>query len=656
MTTPVHPEGAPALRGAERHPAISDPDVPFRLLVESVRDYAIFMLDPRGRIRSWNAGARHIKGYEADEVLGRHFSLFYTPEDVERRHPWNELEEAERVGRFREEGWRVRKGGGRFWASVVITAVRDEDGTLIGFAKVTRDLTERKRAEEELRESEERFRLLVAGVQDYAIFALDPAGHILSWNAGAERLKGYPADEVIGRHFSIFYRDEDLVRDHPAEELEIATREGRFEEEGWRVRKDVSLFWANVVITALHAPDGTLVGYAQVTRDLTERKRAEDSLRENEARLSRIIASATDAIISTDEDRRVLVFNRAAERLFGVSEAEAIGESLDRFIPQRFRDVHGEHMRRFGETGISTRSMHRMPGALPALRADGTEFPVEATISQAMVGGQRVFTVVLRDVTERLRAEEERARALTDAEAARAAAEEANRTKSGFMATMSHELRTPLNAMLGYTELLLLGVPRPLPPESVPQVERLRLSAHHLLQLIEEMLTFARLEAGKEEVDLQVVSVADVLREVSAIIEPLAEGKGLVFATRVVDGPETLRTDPRKLRQVLLNLLGNAVKFTPAGRVELLASRDDGRAVFRVGDTGIGIPEAHRARMFEAFWQGDGSLHRAAEGTGLGLAIAERFVKMLGGEIHVESTVGSGSTFTVFLPIDGAAA
>ena len=632
-------------------PAFTGADEPFRLLVESVRDYAIYMVDPEGTIRTWNPGARNIKGYDAGEIIGRHFSVFYTPEAVQSRHPWRELEIARKVGRFEEEGWRVRKDGSRFWANVVITPVAD-GGRLVGFAKVTRDLTTRRQAEEELRRSEERFRLLVDSVQDYAIFVLDPRGHVLSWNQGAERIKGYTAEQVIGRHFSLFYTDEDRERGHPEWELAVAVREGRYEEEGWRVRSDGTLFWANVVITAIHAPDGGLVGFAKVTRDLTERKRAEESLRESEARLTGIVASATDAIISTDEERRILVFNQAAERLFGVPADQVIGGSLDRFLPQRFRQVHGEHMRRFGETGATTRSMHRTPGALPALRADGTEFPVEATISQVQVGGSRIFTVVLRDVTERLRAEQERARALAEAEAARAAAEDANLIKSGFMATMSHELRTPLNAMLGYAELLLMGIPEPLPAASVGHVERLRRSAQHLLQLIEEMLTFTRLEAGKEEVDIQSVALADVLGEVCAIIEPLAEARGLVFRTRVDDAPEALRTDPRKLRQVLLNLLGNAVKFTSAGHVELRAGRVDGRVALHVEDTGIGIPEQDRARMFDAFWQGDGSLRRAAQGTGLGLAIAHRFVRMLGGEIRVQSAVGQGSTFSVLLPLD----
>ena len=247
-----------------------------RLLVESVDDYAIFALDQDGYILSWNAGAQRIKGYTAEEAIGKHFSMFYPPEKVEERFPEFELREAARVGRFEDEGWRVRKDGSRFWANVVITALRDAAGRLVGYAKVTRDLTERRLAEEALRESEQRFRLLVHGVRDYAIFMLDTTGHITTWNTGAQRIKGYTSEEIIGKHFSIFYTQDDLEDGKPARELEIATRTGVYEEEGWRLRKDGTRFWANVVITALRGPDGSLAGFAKVTRDLTERRGAQE--------------------------------------------------------------------------------------------------------------------------------------------------------------------------------------------------------------------------------------------------------------------------------------------------------------------------------------------------------------------------------------------
>ena len=245
----------------------------YQLLVESVQDYAIFALDPAGNILSWNAGAKRLKGYTREEILGRHFSIFYPPEDLAAGKPRWELEVAARDGRLEDEGWRVRKDGTLFWANVVITALRDSSGALVGFAKVTRDLTERRQAEEEVRRSEERLRLLVHSVKDYAIFMLDPEGYVASWNEGAERTKQYTEQEIVGRHFSIFYPPES--RDRPAQLLEEARREGRVEDEGWRVRKDGTRFWADVVITALRDERGELVGFAKVTRDLTERRAAE---------------------------------------------------------------------------------------------------------------------------------------------------------------------------------------------------------------------------------------------------------------------------------------------------------------------------------------------------------------------------------------------
>ena len=246
-----------------------------RLLVESVQDYAIFALDTGGRILSWNRGAERFKGYKEKEILGKHYSIFYPPEDVARGKPRVLLDTAIREGHVEDEGWRVRKDGTRFWADVVITALRDQDGQLLGFAKVTRDLTERRLAEEKLRLSEERFRLIVSSVKDYGIFMLDPTGRILSWNEGAERIKGYKAEDIIGRHFSVFYPEKDLKSRKPEHELEVAARVGRFEDEDWRVRKDGTLFWANVIITALRNEKGELLGFAKITRDLSERRAAE---------------------------------------------------------------------------------------------------------------------------------------------------------------------------------------------------------------------------------------------------------------------------------------------------------------------------------------------------------------------------------------------
>jgi PAS domain S-box-containing protein len=248
-------------------------DERFRLLVESVRDYAIFMLDPEGRVLTWNAGAELIKGYTAAEIIGEHFSKFYPPEA--RDFPAHELKVAAAEGRFEDEGWRVKKDGSRFWANVVITALYGRDKKLLGFAKVTRDLTERRSHEERLLHSEERFRLLVEGVSDYAIFMLDVNGAVATWNGGAARIKGYRAEEIIGQHFRKFYPQDAVESGWPEHELQVAAAEGRFVDEGWRVRKDGSRFWAHVTITALRDDAGRLRGFAKLTRDLTERKRTE---------------------------------------------------------------------------------------------------------------------------------------------------------------------------------------------------------------------------------------------------------------------------------------------------------------------------------------------------------------------------------------------
>jgi len=268
---------ASALRGFQLA-SIANDDGRFRLLIDAVTDYAIYMLDPDGRVVSWNPGAQRFKGYAADEIIGQHFSRFYTEEDKATRLPWRALETARAEGRFEAEGWRVRKDGTRFWASVVIDPIRGPDGDILGYAKVTRDLTEKRQAEEELRLSEERFRLLVESVADYAIYMLDPTGIVSSWNLGAQRFKGYAADEIIGQHFSRFYTPEDRAIDFPAYALGTAEREGRFEAEGWRMRKDGTRFWAHVVIDAIRNDDGKLLGFAKITRDLTERREAQRQL------------------------------------------------------------------------------------------------------------------------------------------------------------------------------------------------------------------------------------------------------------------------------------------------------------------------------------------------------------------------------------------
>ena len=250
----------------------------FQYLIAGISDYAIYMLDPSGHIASWNTGAQRFKGYQPHEILREHFSRFYTPEDREDGLPARALAQALKHGKYEAEGWRMRKDGTRFWAHVVIDPIYDEERNLLGYAKITRDVTQRKLAEDALRESEQRFRLLVQGVTDYAIYMLSPEGLVTNWNVGAERIKGYSLEEILGSHFSRFYTDEDREDGMPQRALDTAVREGRYEAEGWRLRKDGTRFWAHVIIDAIHDDTGKILGFAKITRDLTEKKRTEEAL------------------------------------------------------------------------------------------------------------------------------------------------------------------------------------------------------------------------------------------------------------------------------------------------------------------------------------------------------------------------------------------
>jgi PAS domain S-box-containing protein len=246
-----------------------------KLLIQAVTDYAIYMLDANGIVTSWNTGAERLKGYSEAQILGQHFSRFFTPEDRAAGKPQKALETARSVGRYEEEGWRMRRDGTRFWALAVLDTIYEADGSVVGFAKITRDLTDRRAVMEALRESEQRFRLLVEGVVDYSLFMIDRQGIVQNWNPGAERTKGYRAEEIVGRHFSVFYTEEDRAAGLPAKALQIAAETGKYESEGWRVRKGGTRFWASVVIDRILDAHGNAIGFAKITRDITERHQLE---------------------------------------------------------------------------------------------------------------------------------------------------------------------------------------------------------------------------------------------------------------------------------------------------------------------------------------------------------------------------------------------
>ncbi|MEO8311013.1 MAG: PAS domain S-box protein [Caldimonas sp.] len=501
----------------------------FRLLVESVRDYAIFMLDPAGHVLTWNAGAERFKGYAAHEIIGQHFSRFYPPEALSAGLPAHELEVAQATGAFEDEGWRVRKDGTMFWANVVITALRDSDGTLLGFAKVTRDLTERRNHEESLRQSEERFRLLIEGVSDYAIFMLDVNGLVASWNAGAERIKGYAASEIIGRHFSTFYPADVRASGWPEHELQVAAETGRFVDEGWRLRKDGTTLWASVTITALRDSHGRLLGFAKLTRDLTEQKR-----------------------------------------------------------------------------------------------------------------------------THALEIAEQRREAILEAERnARIEAQRAIRIKDEFLATLSHELRTPLSSILGWTQILKRKAESMTPAELERGLSVIDRNARAQVRLIDDLLDLSRIMAGKVRLDVQQVSVPEIARSAIESAEPGAKAKDIRITAILDPSAPPVSADAGRLQQVVWNLLSNSIKFTPkGGRIQVVLQRIESSLELSVSDTGIGIPAAFLPHVFDRFAQKDATTTRSFGGLGLGLAISKQLVELHGGTIRASSGgEGLGATFFVQLPL-----
>lgn len=285
----------------------SSPEEHYQILVESIQDYAIFMLDPNGFIVTWNMGARRIKKYSEEEVIGKHFSIFYPEELQKKKYPAWVLQKALADGRYEEEGWRMRKGGSPFWARIIVTPIILE-GKCVGFSKITKDLSQQLKTARDLKESEQRYHLLIDAVKDYAIFMLDPSGMVTTWNTGAERIKGYSTAEITGKHFSVFYTQEDVRSGFPDYELMKARQNGRFEDEGWRIRQDGTRFWANVVITPIYQ-EGKLLGFAKVTRDLTERVTAQKELTRRNAELERINSDLDNFVYAASHDLKAPILN-----------------------------------------------------------------------------------------------------------------------------------------------------------------------------------------------------------------------------------------------------------------------------------------------------------------------------------------------------------
>ncbi len=498
--------------------ALRESEERYRLMVEGVKDYSIFLLDPTGHIVTWNEGARRIAGYLPEEIIGKHFTVFYTAEDLASNKPVVELETAIRTGKYEEEAWRVRKNGTLFWANVVLTALFNEQNQLIGFSKVTRDLSEKKENEEYLRQSEERFRLLVEQVTDYGIFMLDDKGRIISWNEGARRIKGYSEEEIVGKYFSIFYPEEDILNGKPAHELKVARSEGKYEEEGWRLRKNGEKFWANVVITAVYNSAGTLIGYSKVTRDLTERKESEKILRESYMQYRRI----------ADE---LQITNR---------ELKAANEELEQF------------------TSIA-----------------------------------------------------------------------------------SHDLQEPLRTIKSF----LLLIEKKLAAGDLKGLDKYISKAvngtNRMRELILNLLQYSQL--GKQQIQMTTVEVKDLVNQALQNLKSFVEtSKAEIDVSCTVD---TIEGDKVQLVQLLQNLVSNALKFTnkQRPRVKISCMPENGHVKFAVADNGIGISPEDQHKVFEIFKRLN--TEKEYPGTGIGLAICKKIVDKHHGRIWPESEEGKGTTF-----------
>ena len=662
----------------------------FKILVDGVRDYAIFMLDGNGRVTTWNSGAERLKGYKGDEIIGKDFSIFYTEEARQAGHPKRLLETALREGRVEEENWRVRKDGTRFWASVIITAIRNESGTLIGFAKVTRDLTERRLAEEKreaerheaervLRESEEMFRLLVDEVRDYAIFFLDPEGHVMTWNAGAERIKGYRADEIIGQSFVRFYLPQDVVAGVPSRLLRRATEEGVATDEGVRLRKDGSRFWASVVITALHDKSGRLRGFAKVTRDITEQKHAEQSMAIL-ADASRLLAESLDSeqILFTITHMAVPAFadgvaihlrDPQGELHLGLYHAAnpellAAVQELQRKSTYRVSAPNRRVMR----TGRSELHPKVTPEWILAQEADDELVPVirrfgaPSIIYVPIVLWGRPFAVIVFSAApprvynehDLVFAEELARRASTamhnaelfqTAKRERERAEEAAALRERLVAIVGHDLRNPLSSISMAAQLLSSSA---LATADEGLVSRIQRSANRMTRMIDQILDFARIRSG-QSFELQLES-ADLRQVCQAVIDELRLSRPDQEIALSIEGRADALFDSDRIAQVLSNLIGNAIQHGTGGPISVTVREATPDAVaIEVHNFGPAIPQAAQAGVFDAFNR-EATAGDRGSSVGLGLFIANQIVRAHGGSIAVRSPDRDGTTFSVVLP------
>ncbi len=662
-----------------------DPGAPSTALLAAIADalgVGIAAIDDEGRQTYVNPAFARMVGWPPGELVGaRPPFAYWPPDDVQRIADALDLTVR---GKAPPEGFELRfqrRDGSRFDALVSVRPFHPK-GNGGGWVAAVTDISQQKRDDARLRYQAE-----VLETVGEAVIATDVKGRIVYWNREAERLYGWQRDEVLGRSvLEVTVPPEDAVG------REIVARLGRGEP--WRgqyevKRRDGSRFPARVTLRPFRGESGEVLGIIGISADVTELVHAEDARRDearlvdtvqevgrslaSELDLRKVVQEVTDAGTSlTGAQMGALFYNVRDDSgqaftlytISGASRAAFADLPMPRMTPLFSPVFYGDGIVRSDDVLADPRygrgdRFQGLPQGHPPVRSF-LAVPVISRTGEVLgglfFGHERPGAFRERDERIALGIASWAAVAMDNAtlyeaeQRARAAAEAASHAKSDFLAVVSHELRTPLNAMIGYTELLLSGIPETIPDRARAKIERIGLSARHLRQLIEEILTFSRLEAGEESVEPATTDPAASAREVEALMEPLALAKGLDLALRVPEQPSLIETDPRKLRQVLLNLVSNAIKFTDVGSVAIELRQVGDETVFSIRDTGRGIDPENLERIFDAFWQVQGGATRTHGGTGLGLSVTRRLARLLGGEVAVKSRPGKGSTFTVRLP------